>query len=238
MRTLITLALGLGLAGSASAEHDAQLEAELQARLPDHAILTGEIGVGLQLASSGHGGSPIGTLDVTAAHPLWVRLRGRYIPGSVFVDTLVAYSARHRRGPDRDTETLTETVGETSAAYIRRTSVYERATIARRDIVLAGGLKHEWNREDDAFRPHVLMAGAQAHFVTTEGVHDYVELYALFNLDTGRPGIQAIWHNSTSFLPTIFGRRLYVGMELALVPTAMGTAYYVGLVDLGISFEL
>ncbi len=219
----------------------------LQARLADHALVTGELGVGLQLASNRHGGSAIITVDVTAFHPVWARLRGRGISGSFFVDSLVGVSIRHSRDFETERETITETVGETSTHYIKRVSEYENKTVARTDVVLAAGLKHEYayddrdmdpTKEGTGFHSHIVMVGAQKHFVTSEGAHDYIELYGLYNRETGGKGVQAIWHNSASFLPTILGRRMYGGMEFAWVPTDAGGEFYFGIVDIGISWEL
>lgn len=247
MRRPLALFLTFAPLVPAVARADAAEEAALEARLPDHALVSGEVGVGLQLASNRHGGSPIATVDVSVLHPVWVRLRGRGIAGSLFVDTLAGVSVRHRRGLDTETETLTTTVGETRTAYIKRVTSYENETVARRDLVIAGGLKHEWSyddrdgdpaREGSGFHSQILMVGAQRHFVTTEGAHDYVELYGLYNLETGGKGFQAVWHNSASFLPTILGRRMYGGMEFAWLPASGGSEYYFGIVDLGISFEL
>jgi hypothetical protein len=229
------------------AELRAEKEAELEAVLPDHAVVTGELGVGLQLASNSNGGSIIATVDITAFHPLWLRVRGRGISGSFFVDTLAGMSLRHSREVTTDSEAVTNTVGETSTAYIRQTSITSHQTVARRDLVVAAGLKHEIAYDDRDMNPDVdgsgfhsqmLMFGGQSHFVTTEGAHDYIELYALYNLSTGGKGFQAVWHNSAWFLPTIFGRRMYGGMEFAYLPTDAGSEYYFGLVDIGISFEI
>jgi hypothetical protein len=222
-------------------------EALLEARLADHAIVTGEIGVGLQLASNRHGGSLIATVDVTAFHPVWARLRGRGISGMLFVDTLAGYSVRHSRDVDVEAETVTETVGETSTAYIKQISVYSTKLVARHDLVIAGGLKHEWSYDDrdmdpdiegSGFHSQIVMVGAQKHMATSEGSHDYIELYGLYNLETGGKGFQVVWHNSAAFLPSIWGRRMYGGMEFAWLPAAGGSEFYFGLVDIGISLEI
>jgi hypothetical protein len=92
--------------------------------------------------------------------------------------------------------------------------------------------------EGSGFHSQILMAGVQSHFATNTGAHDYIEGYALYNMETGGKGFQLVWHNSASFMPSIFGRRMYSGMELAWLPTSEDSAWYWGMVDIGISFEL
>lgn len=223
------------------------MKALLESRLADHAIVAGEIGIGLQLASNRNGGSLIATVDVTAFHPVWARLRGRGISGMFFIDTLVGFSVRHERDYDVESETVSSTVGETRTAYIKQVGVKETALVARHDLVIAGGLKHEWAYDDrdmdparagSGFHSQIAMVGAQKHMATSEGSHDYIEVYALYNIATGGKGFQALWHNSAAFLPSIWGRRMYGGMELAWLPAADGSEFYFGLVDIGISLEL
>jgi hypothetical protein len=222
-------------------------EAFLETQLPDHATLTGMLGVGGQLTSDGGAPTFLGMIDFTNFHPVWARARARTLGSYILFDTMVGYSIKHSRDFTTETETKTTTVGETSTHYIQQNEAYSRKTIGRRDIVLAAGLKYEWVYRDadmsdsmdpTGFHAEILTVGAQSHFVTTEGVHDYIELYGLYNLSTGGKGIQAVWHNSASFLPTIFGQRMFGGMEVALVPAADGTKFYWGIVDIGISFEM
>jgi len=219
----------------------------LEERLPDHATLTGMLGIGGQLTSDGGALAFIAGVDFTKFHPVWARARARTIGSYILFDTMVGYSIRHRRDFDTETETVTSTVGETSTHYIKQVESYSRETIGRRDLVVAAGLKHEWvyldadktdMKDPTGFYPHIASVGIQSHFVTTEGVHDYIEVYGLYNLDTGGKGVQAVWHNSASFLPTIFGQRMFGGMEVALLPAADGTKFYWGIIDVGISFEL
>lgn len=250
------VALGLVLASSVALADPCRTamkrnatEDELEACLPDHATLTGKIGFGFQWntaiggSEQGSNGAMFASLELPVFHPLWVSLRGRSVWGSVFADTLVGWSVSHSRGPDRESQHVTETeVDDGPYTVTTTTTTYtaSSSTIARRDWVVVAGARtagilsptdeRTWHIAD------MLVAGVQNHFVTHQGIHRYIEAYALVNRSTGAPGVLATFHNSWSEVPDCFGFPLVFGMEAGWIPATGGSGFYWGVVDVGIGF--
>lgn len=232
-------------AAASAAERERADEEALEAILPDHANVVAALGLSLVIGGSdGSNLGVVGVLDVPVFHPFWLGARARNVGQRTYIDTLASYSVWHERDAGTDTELMTETVGETSTHYIRRSHVYSQAAVLREDFLVSVGMKHEHIRasgegqatsldDETGFHSNVLAAGVVWTKATHEGAHDWFELYGLYNTDSGGKGLQILYRNSPSFMP-----RLFVGMDLAFVPATPSSEFYWACLEFGSSLEL
>lgn len=164
--------------------------------------------------------------------PFWATGRVRYdISGLGQVDAIGGLVIWSRYGVAWDTWSSAPSGGTRI--------VTSNKTVMRRAFMLAGGLKgvllpspdDPMSSAPSGFTP-VAAGGLQYHSVGGFRDHAIRELYALYNLSSGKLGAAASWHEAIPPLgPWV------IGMELAAIPTEGNPDFYLGL-EVGYAMDL
>jgi hypothetical protein len=164
--------------------------------------------------------------------PLWVSGRARYDAGGVAqVDALGGLVIWHRYGVAWDTWSTAPSGG--------MRTVISNKTVMRRSLILTGGLKgvvvpapdDPMSTAPSGFTP-VAAGGFEYHSVGGFRDHAVRELFALYNLSSGKIGAVGSWHEAIPPLGPFT-----IGMELGIIPTEANPDFYLGL-EVGYAMDL
>ncbi|HUQ05268.1 MAG TPA: hypothetical protein VM261_22345 [Kofleriaceae bacterium] len=164
--------------------------------------------------------------------PLWATGRIRYDVGGVGqLDALGGLVIWDSYGVAWDTWSTAPSGG--------MRTVISNKTVMRRALVLGGGLKGVLVPEADdpmssaksGLTP-VAAAGLEYHSVGGFRDHAIREMFALYNLSSGKMGAQLSWHEAIPPLGP-----WAIGMELAMIPTENNPDFYLGL-EVGYAVDL
>lgn len=164
--------------------------------------------------------------------PLWATGRVRYDVGGVGqLDALGGLVIWSSYGVAWDTWSTAPSGGTRT--------VISNKTVMRKALVLGGGLKgvlvpgpdDPMASDQGGFTP-VAAAGLEYHSVGGFRDHAIREVFALYNLSSGKMGAQLSWHEAIPPLGP-----WAIGMELAMIPTEDDPAFYLGL-EVGYALDL
>ncbi len=164
--------------------------------------------------------------------PFWASGRVRYDLGSVAqLDALGGLVIWNRYGVAWDTWSTAPSGGTRT--------VISNKTVMRKALILAGGLKGVLVPAPDdpmSTAPSGLTAvavgGLEYHSVGGFRDHAVRELFALYNLSSGKLGAVLSWHEAIPPLGPFT-----IGMELGAIPTESSQAFYLGL-EVGYAMDL